>query len=251
MGKNLPAITSTKFQPAEVQLLKDGYFKGLNDFEISLALKQCDSMDLNPFNKEIYAYKIGGRLCLVTGISGFRKIAHRDQNYLGCKVTVLEDKEGKLISATATVKKAVKNHIAEFESTVRMDEFFNPANEKWKTQPENMLRIRAEAAALKMAFPNIEQLTDESNIVPVYEDTPSDIDVLPEYETQSQEVVQESKDPGLFKIPSGKNKDKFIKDVAPTELQEFLAWAYAQETLKPSWAAYRDNAEKFLKTLEN
>ncbi len=255
MSSSLPTlIKSTKFKQAEIEILRESYFKGLSDLEILLALKQCESMDLNPFNKEIYAYKIGGRLSLVTGIAGFRKIAHRSGDYLGCKVSILEDKEQKIISATAIVKRLVKAHIAEFEATVRYDEFYNDMNPKWKTMPENQMRVRAECAALKMAFPNIEQLSDETNIEPIIEELPEAIEVMPQYENESQEVGQvlEPKnltDPGekMIKFKRGSRK---IKDWSPTELTDFVKWAYSQSALSEPVAESLHNVEQYLKSME-
>lgn len=256
MPSSLPMpIKSTKFNQAEIALLKANYFKDLSDNEITLALKQCESMDLNPFDKEIYAYKMGGRLCLVTGISGFRKIAHRSGDYLGCKISLLEDKDGKIVSATAVVKKLVKNHVAEFEATVRMDEFFNENNPKWKTMPENQMRVRAEVAALKMGFPNIEQLSDETNIEPIVEEH-EDIDVMPSPELESQEPRQVSAPINLTDSEPGEQEIKFkrgnfkIKELKPTELQDFLKWAYAQPRLTDKVKMSVVHVEEFMKTME-
>lgn len=258
MSSSLPTlIKSTSWSPDEVKLLKETYFKGLSDTEIALAHKQCVNSNLNPFKKEIYAYKIGGRLALVPGIAGYRKIAHASGSYLGCKVSVLEDKDGKIVSATATVKKLVKNHVAEFEATLRADEFLNDINPNHKDRPENQIRIRAEAAALKMGFSEVDAIADETNIDAVTGTEVIEVDVMPTHEHESQEVSQvlEPKnltpetDPGeqMIKFKRGTKK---IKEFKQDELIEFVTWAYKQERLAPAVQLSLANVEAYLKGLE-
>lgn len=258
MQSSLPTlIKSTKFSEAEVELLRDTYFRDLNDHEIALALKQVSSMDLNPFNKEIYAYKVGNRLTLVTGVAGFRKIAHRSGDYLGCIVTVMRSGDGaKIISATATVKRLVKSHVASFEATVLFDEYFNATNEKWKKMPEAMIRKTAEINALKMAFPNIESLSEENDPQPLLE---APVDEMPNYEKETQEIEVVAKvvvdtepvanDPGEVMIRF-KRGHKKIKEFTPTELTDFVKWAYAQERLAPAVKVSLANVEEYLKSME-
>lgn len=252
MPSSLPTLTkNTKFSEAEIQLLRETYFRDLNDTEIQLALKQVASMDLNPFNKEIYAYKLGQRLTLVTGIAGFRKIAHRSGDYLGCIVTVMRSNDGtKIISATATVKRLVKNHVASFEATVMFDEYFNGMNDKWKKMPEAMIRKTAEINALKMAFPNIESLSEENMPEPLL-DAPEEV---PSPENESQEIVIEAvpvadNDPGeqMIKFKRGHKK---IKEWSPTELTDFVKWAYQQPRLAEATKQSLINVEEFLKSME-
>lgn len=259
MQSSLPTLTkNTSLTPGEIQLLSETYFKDLTNTEMTLALKQVQAMELNPFNKEIYAYKIHGRLTLVTGIAGFRKIAHRSGDYLGCIVTVLRSSADQkaILSATATVKKLVKNHVASFEATVLFDEY-NQKREKWLTMPEAMIRKTAEINALKMAFPNIEALSEENNPEPMIET----FDELPTPEKDTQEVfelgqgsntthiVQNQPDPGEQSIKFKRGTFK-INSLKPSELQDFLKWAYAQPRLADTVKMSVVYVEEFLKSME-
>lgn len=159
-----PAITSTIFSGQEIVLLRETYATGLNDTQFKVFLKQCEAMDLNPFTREIYGMVVGGRLVLITGINGFRKIAHKSGDYLGCDITVAVDADGKRpLSARATVKRLVKGVTAEFSAEVLFREF-NTGKNNWASMPTAMIRKVAEATALRMAFPAMNDLHDESEV---------------------------------------------------------------------------------------
>jgi hypothetical protein len=185
-------------------------------------------MDLNPFKKEIYGTILGGRLVLMTSIEGKRKIAHKTGKYLGCKIDVAF-KEDKPHKARAIAKKLVGSHVAEFEAVVYFEEF-SKGGGNWKTMPVVMLQKCAESAVLRMAFPALDELYDESEKVlaeAAQDATP--VDTMPDYELESQAVD----DPGeyLVKIGSRKAKPAKLKEIPRNEIEEFVTWASSQEKL--------------------
>lgn len=274
---NLPAVQGGKFSTQEIDLLRTTYAKGLSDTELSLFLKQAEAMNLNPFTKEIYGMVMGGKLTLITSIAGLRKIAHQSGNYIGCHITVKMN--GNLpFSAEATVKKAVGSHVAEFKAEVFFSEY-NSNNPTWKKSPITMLKKVAEAHALRMAYPSVEQLYEESEIgsinrgrgesekanqlterfqaseprevMPhpdVHNDLPLSLSsdeplVADDVENAVEDV---DNDPGDYVIGVGKNTGKKIKDLPKEDLEAFVKWAYSQEKLSPKAEEYVTYAENYL-----
>jgi phage recombination protein Bet len=87
-------------------------------------------------------------------IEGLRTIAARTGEYMGnlpgAKVEVSD--KGELLAVTAYARRATRGEIVVFVATVEFEE----ANQKtglWLSRPKTMLKKCAEAAALRMAFP--------------------------------------------------------------------------------------------------
>lgn len=274
---NLPTVQSDKFTGKEIDLLRNTYAKGLNDTELSLFLKQAEAMNLNPFTKEIYGMVMGGKLTLITSIAGLRKIAHQSGNYLGCVVTVTMNGTVPL-SAEATVKKLVAGHVAEFKAEVFFSEY-NSNNPTWKKSPITMLKKVAEAHALRMAYPTVENLYEESEVglinkgrgeseraaeltekfqaseprevtphPDIHNDLPLSLstDSDDDDETVDNPVDSVDNNPGEYVIGIGKNTGKKIKEIPKEDLEGFLKWAYSQEKLSPKTEEYVTFAENYL-----
>ena len=56
---------------------------GSSDDELKLFVGQCNRTGLDPFSRQIYALKMGGRISTMVGIDGFRIIAERSGLYAG------------------------------------------------------------------------------------------------------------------------------------------------------------------------
>lgn len=257
MSKNLPVA---QYDTKAVDLLKKTYAKDLNETEFDLFIAQAKAMDLNPFTKEIYGIKVGGRLVLMTSIGGLRKIAHQSGRYLGCKVEVFNKSDGTIFSATATVKKLVGSHVAEFEATVIFDEYSsNQGN--WKDMPRQMIAKTAEAHALRMAFPALEAAFEPAEVRSL-EHADIEVDKIqePEHETQEQppayghspaDDIKGPVAPGAFMLKLAKNKfvAKRVDAHSKEELTEFVTWAYKQERLNPVAKEGVFHVEEYLKTM--
>lgn len=270
---NLPTVQSAKFTGAEIDLLRSTYAKGLNDTELSLFLKQSEALNLNPFTKEIYGMIVSERLVLITSIAGLRKIAHQSGSYIGCDVKVKMDGE-KLVSAEATVKKLVAGHVAEFRAEVMFKEY-NTGKAQWVKTPVTMLKKVAEAHALRMAYPSAETLYEESEVGAMQRNPresvrsqaatdkflsaePRDVSPHPDIHEDLPLSLAKEEGPvdkavetvdsalGEYTIGVGKNTGKKIKDVPRQEVEAYLKWAYAQETLSEKAKEYADIAEQFL-----
>lgn len=265
---NLPAVSGSKFSPAEIDLLRNTYAKGLNDTELALFLKQSDALNLNPFTKEIYGMVVSDRLVLITSIAGLRKIAHQSGTYLGCDVKVRMDGE-KVVSAEATVKKLVSGHVAEFRAEVLAKEY-NTGKNQWSKMPVTMLKKVAESHALRMAYPSIEELYEESEVGAMQRKPqesaqakaatekflavePRDATPHPDVHedlqltmAQDDEPENAGDDPGEYVIGVGKNTGKKLKDIPKEDLEGFIKWAYSQEKISPKAQEYVTHAENYL-----
>lgn len=147
-------------------LLKRTFAKDLSDDDFLLFLHACKRSGLDPFMKQIYAiprddYQSGTKkMTIQTGIDGYRLIADRTGKYMpGRDCTYGYDKDGKLMCATAYVKKLASDgswheicHTVYWNEYVALKKDGTPIA-LWKTKPHIMLGKCAEAGALRKAFP--------------------------------------------------------------------------------------------------
>lgn len=144
----------------DLSLLKDTLTQNLTEAEFRLFVRACRHLGLDPFSKQIYAFKRnskdGPRLSIQTSIDGFRLIADRTGRYApGRASTYTYDGEGKLESATAYVKKHSAGEWHEVAETAYWLEYYPGKNQghMWDKMPHVMLSKVAEARALRRAFP--------------------------------------------------------------------------------------------------
>jgi hypothetical protein len=175
------ALVNTTFKGLEQGLVKRAIMEGMmRGFEFKDFLEK--NVYAIPFGKSGYS--------LVTSIDYARKIGMRS-GVVGKSAPIYQDdKDGKIVSCTITIKKAsVGNTIGEYTATVFFNEY-NTSKNQWSTKPRTMIAKVAEMHALRMACP--EQLSqayseDEmekevKEIVP-----PLDVEAL-------KKQLQESKD---------------------------------------------------------
>lgn len=153
-------IVIPEFTPAELATLKDTVGKGLTDPELGLFLAYAKRTGLDPFTRQIMAWKHGDRMVLHVGIDGLRAVAERSGEYAGQAPVKFdftpkaEDGSQLLISATATVYRKGWEHPVEV--TAYWCEYapkeIKP-DSSWDRLPTVMLGKVAEAAALRKAFP--------------------------------------------------------------------------------------------------
>jgi phage recombination protein Bet len=129
--------------------------KDINDIELEFFAGICKKTGLDPFIKQIYPIKRGGKLTIQTSIDGYRLIADRTGRYSPGKESKFEyDETGKLRSATAYVKKQSSDGTwHEVPAIAHYDEYCADSNQIWKKMPHVMLAKCAEALALRKAFP--------------------------------------------------------------------------------------------------
>jgi phage recombination protein Bet len=148
-----------EFTSREIATLKDTVGKGLSDPELGLFLAYAKRTGLDPFTRQIMAWKQGDRMVLHVGIDGLRAVAERSGEYAGQGPVKFEfekqaDGTQLLISATATVYRKGWEHPVEV--TAFWCEYAPKApspESSWGRLPTVMLGKVAEAAALRKAFP--------------------------------------------------------------------------------------------------
>lgn len=132
----------------------------LTDLELQLYAMVARAADLDPFKREIYAIKRGGRVTYQTGIDGFRASAEKTGEYRGSD----EPEFGPIIDrpfphpewARVIVHRQYPDGSALHQpATVWWDEFYpgDAQGAMWKKMPRNQLGKCAEAAGFRRAFP--------------------------------------------------------------------------------------------------
>jgi phage recombination protein Bet len=158
--------TTNGINREQIELIKNTVAVGATDTELKLFLYQAEKRGLDPLTRQIHFIKrqrwdkdskgyieVG---TIQTGIDGFRLIADRTGKLSGIKRGVITNDKGELVRAWAEVFR--KDWTEPAREEVSFKEYCQLGKEGqpmglWKTMPETMLKKVAEAAALRMAFP--------------------------------------------------------------------------------------------------
>jgi len=167
-------VTNSHFNNDQIQILKNSICKGVSDEEFKIFLMACAKTQLDPFMRQIYAVKRKQKkpdgswaetMTIQTGIDGYRLIAERTGCYApGVEPTYNYDAEGRLMSATAYIKKQTSDGTWHtISASAYLDEYCQTFTNKntgekvpmgmWATMPRTMLSKCAESQALRKAFP--------------------------------------------------------------------------------------------------
>lgn len=141
--------TTLDYSKAEiVATLKQTVAQGLNDAEFRLFVEHCRGTGLNPFKKEVWAIKAGGRLQVMTGINGFLAIANGHPQFDGMEVEV--DSDEAPTKATCKVWRKDRKFPA---VGVAMLKEYGKETPIWRQMPRVMLTKVAKSIAIREAFP--------------------------------------------------------------------------------------------------
>lgn len=148
----------TTFNPSQLDLIKNQIAKGCTAAEIEYFIGVCGRTGLDPFQRQIYAIrrKEGNteKMCIQTGIDGYRLIADRTDRYAGSDEPVHHyDAAGNLVRSVVTVWKMVSGVRGSFTASALWSEYHQQNNKMWAKMPCTMLAKCAEALALRKAFP--------------------------------------------------------------------------------------------------
>jgi phage recombination protein Bet len=143
-----------EFTVDQVNIIRSTIAPNLTDAELSIFLYQCVRSKLDCFAKQIYAIKRGGKMCIQTGIDGFRLIAERTGKYSPGKDTeFLYCTKGSLLGAKVYVKKMTPDGTWHDISATALLREYNAGQGLWGKMPHVMIEKCAEARALRRAFP--------------------------------------------------------------------------------------------------
>jgi phage recombination protein Bet len=158
------AITpdQTAFTEKQVAVLRTMGAEKATREDLAVFFHYCSTTGLDPFRKQIYIIgrwdSRAGRekYSVQTGIDGFRHVAERTGTFAGVDEE-WEERDGKLYSATVTVRRIVAGHICTFSAVAHWDEYAQVTKEGrpsglWAKLPRRMLAKCAESSALRRAF---------------------------------------------------------------------------------------------------
>lgn len=163
-------------------------FKGLNQDSAKRAMLEAmmRGFEFKDFlQKNIYAVPFGGNYSLVTSVDYARKIGMRS-GVVGKSAPTYEEKEGKLVSCTITVKRKIGDYVGDYSATVYFDEY-NTGRNQWASKPRTMIAKVAEMHALRMACP------EELSQAYVEEEHAQDLAQVELKEEKKEIVVNDSK----------------------------------------------------------
>ncbi|KKM18388.1 hypothetical protein LCGC14_1666160 [marine sediment metagenome] len=134
-------------------------FKGIDAQQIKTAIMEgmMRGFSFKDFlEKNIYAVPFSGKYSLVTSIDYARKVGMRS-GIVGKLAPEYEEKDGKIISCTVTVKRKVNEYVGEYTARVFFVEYYkagkNGYPSLWDSKPHTMIAKVAEMHALRMACP--------------------------------------------------------------------------------------------------
>ena len=151
MSNSIQSVNN--YSPEQMKLITDVVARGATPDELKLFLYRCHNLGLDPLKPgQIYFIKYGNSPgTIVVGIEGFRARAVKTGKLSGIKRGSLKDDKGNLIGAWAEVFRSDWKECAREE--VPLNEY-NTGKGNWAKMPETMIKKIAEAAALRMAFPD-------------------------------------------------------------------------------------------------
>ena len=151
----------TTWTPEQTALISSTIAPGCTSDELKLFAYACQRTGLDPFSKQIYAIKRGGKLTIQAGIDGLRSIAERSGQLDGSATFWIGDTEGSQWSDVWLGSKppaAAKTIIYRkgcghpFVGVARFQDY-NAGQGLWSKMPSAMLAKCSEALALRKAFP--------------------------------------------------------------------------------------------------
>jgi phage recombination protein Bet len=152
--ENMPELVPMpEWTPQQLKLITDVVAKGATKDELELFLYRCKNMGLDPLRPgQIYFIKYGNSPgTIVVGIEGFRSRAAKTGKLNGIKRGAIRDSKGDLLGAFAEVYRSDWKECAREEVPLKE---YNTGKGNWAKMPETMIKKVAEAAALRLAFPD-------------------------------------------------------------------------------------------------
>lgn len=151
--------TLTLWTPEQTQLISSTIAPGCSNDELRLFAYACQRTGLDPFSKQIYAIKRGGKMTIQAGIDGLRSIAERTGQLDGSETFWCgEDGQWQDVWLAKTPPAAAKTIIYRRGAShpfvgVAVFKDYNAGQGLWSKMPAAMIAKCSEALALRKAFP--------------------------------------------------------------------------------------------------
>ena len=161
------APTPAPLSRGQIDTVRQAIAPDLDDDELNLFVSVCNRSGLDPFARQIWAYKRGPKLVIQASIDGLRLTALRTGLYGGQQaaewcgpdrqwVDVWLDRDPPAAARKGVIRKDYPEPtvaVARWESYAARNKDGEAVN-VWKTAPDVMLAKCAEALAIRQAFPN-------------------------------------------------------------------------------------------------
>lgn len=155
------AIQAVTYSREQIDLIKRTICVDATDDELSLFLARAAKTGLDPFLRQIYSIKRGGKHTIQVGIDGLRLVAIRSGEADGQEGPHWCGPDGiwrdtwldKAPPAACKVVAFRRRQSRGYTGVAHLGEYFQSSNGLWKSMPANMLAKCAEALALRKAFP--------------------------------------------------------------------------------------------------
>jgi len=149
----------TLWTPEQTQLISSTIAPGCTGDELRLFAYACQRTGLDPFSKQIYAIKRGGKMTIQAGIDGLRSMAERTGQLDGSE-TYWCGEDGVwadvwLGSKPPAAAKTIIHRKGSSHPFVGVARFadYNAGQGLWSKMPAAMIAKCSEALALRKAFP--------------------------------------------------------------------------------------------------
>jgi phage recombination protein Bet len=149
----------TLWTPEQTQLISTTIAPGCSNDELRLFAYACQRTGLDPFSKQIYAIKRGGKMTIQAGIDGLRAIAERTGQLDGSETYWCGD-DGEwtdvwLGSKPPAAAKTIIHRKGSSHPFVGVARFadYNAGQGLWAKMGATMIAKCSEALALRKAFP--------------------------------------------------------------------------------------------------
>ncbi|SED09440.1 phage recombination protein Bet [Tenacibaculum sp. MAR_2009_124] len=159
------------YSPSEIAVIQKSVAKNTTKVELAYFINVCKTMELNPFNKEVWCYKDKkGNLLIFAGRDGFLSKAQKNPLFNGIRSAEVREKDEWAIDIpNGSIKHKITKPLKERgqiilgysfvfrkggEPTIEFADFetYNKGYNTWKTHPAEMIKKVAETHALKKAF---------------------------------------------------------------------------------------------------
>jgi len=192
----------------------------LSNEEVAAALIVCNAYELNPFTKEIYAFRSKGKLLIVVGVDGWSTIVNRQAQLNGVEFDEHFDEKGFIHAVTCKIHRkdrALPTVVTEYTHECRRDTI------PWQSMPIRMTRNRAFVQCARIAF-SISGIVDDDEAMtidgsPEFRGKPIDAQIDTSG-TRTETVKQV--------IQHRKQRQTQQADAAPTQAQQETAQRDAQ-----------------------
>lgn len=215
---SIPVITDEQWNLVKRTLMDTDKVQ-FSDDEFKLFVNQAKRTGLDPFTRQIYATKTGGKMTVQATIDGLRLIAQRSGEYQGQTRPVWFDEDGNEYKVwpkkkgfpyaceVGVYKDGFKEPLyamAIFDEYVAKSKDFKTQEMKigymWQKMPALMIAKVAEALALRKAFPNdmsgiysSEEIPEEDDIKQLRETNDAESKTLKEHKKKDTEISKKTK----------------------------------------------------------